>query len=510
MATPATGGVSVVLLLGPPGCGKAAHAEILAQHYGFLRQPKTDSALAAPELGPFYHSLLERTLQAMEEDDSIPGIIFDNVAPSQVVILEEVCAALALGITMTFRLEADNVLALMARLCLPSQSGERPEEVSPQNALTSLHDYLLEEAEWLSLKGDSNTVVRVDALQSQVECVLQMMEAIDTKFGLPYTSMSSIFDQPHNPDLRQVTPPASPFLQFVSQPKQIAHLLTRLQAMVGATGRWAFPGGLPAPLDPASAAGPDAFAVYRRAGDGLTHLLLHLADEPVCYLIDRSLQIFSARCPKALMEAGDSLLEGEVMQVPTGHGAFFVMDVLAANGESVMAEPHPSRLARVADQFPAETQLDVLLKTAPPNVLLVTVKAVVPAPQLTRVVQDVAGAAEGRLFYCHKTEGYPLTSSLKRRMEWRPPERPTTLNLRLLPGAAGGFQFYIGRMGKAGVVREVFLDDVNLACQRPEFQNLAPFQRSIMQCVMLKPHVWQIVAPRRYKSLPDAYDSTVG
>lgn len=64
------------------------------------------------------------------------------------------------------------------------------------------------------------------------------------------------------------------------------------------------------------------------------------------------------------------------------------------------AEPHPSRLARVADQFPAETQLDVLLKTAPPNVLLVTVKAVVPAPQLTRVVQDVAGAAEGRLFYC--------------------------------------------------------------------------------------------------------------
>lgn len=45
------------------------------------------------------------------------------------------------------------------------------------------------------------------------------------------------------------------------------------------------------------------------------------------------------------MEAGDSLLEGEVMQVPTGHGAFFVMDVLAANGESVMGGPDPPPLS---------------------------------------------------------------------------------------------------------------------------------------------------------------------
>ena len=41
-------------------------------------------------------------------------------------------------------------------------------------------------------------------------------------------------------------------------------------------------------------------------------LLLHFSGEPVCYIIDHGLQVFSMRCDEAVTDAGDLLLDGSI------------------------------------------------------------------------------------------------------------------------------------------------------------------------------------------------------
>eukprot|EP00906_Rhabdomonas_costata_P027136 RCo038583 len=169
----------IVVFVGPPGCGKATQADVISQHYSFLREPvsaHSPTSGGSPVDGePFLsYEALDRSIREAAESGA-KGLVLQNVFPDMVPFVEQTCAHRGLKVNCLVLFEADDLAELYLRL-----HKKRLRRGGPymRNASAVMLGYALAEPALVARSGGTAGFFRVSAEAPRAEVTMQLLEII--------------------------------------------------------------------------------------------------------------------------------------------------------------------------------------------------------------------------------------------------------------------------------------------------------------------------------------------